>query len=84
MQYLEVHLTPARFLHSLGVMKVMEELAPIYQVDRDAAVLAGLVHDAGKELDQVHMEQLAQELGHEFQCPEDRDPVLPGSKSCRG
>jgi len=76
MQYLEVHLTPARFLHSLGVMKVMEELAPIYQLDRDAAVLAGLVHDAGKELDQVHMEQLAQELGHEFQCPEDRDPLF--------
>jgi len=74
--YLDGQLSPARFLHSLGVMKVMEELAPIYQIDRQEAVLAGLVHDAGKELDQVHMEQLAQELGYKLQCPEDRDPLF--------
>jgi predicted HD superfamily hydrolase involved in NAD metabolism len=48
--YLKKKLTPKRFEHSLGVMRTMEELAPIYGLDKDQAVLAGLLHDTAKEL----------------------------------
>ena len=48
--YLKKKLTLKRFEHSLGVMRTMEELAPIYGLDRHQAVLTGLLHDAAKEL----------------------------------
>jgi predicted HD superfamily hydrolase involved in NAD metabolism len=48
--YLKKKLTPKRFEHSLGVMRTMEELAPIYKLDLRQAVLTGLLHDAAKEL----------------------------------
>ena len=48
--YLKERLTPQRFEHSLGVMKTMEELASIYSLDLHQARLAGLLHDAAKEL----------------------------------
>ena len=48
--YLKMRLTPRRFEHSLGVMNTIEELAPIYNLDREQAMLAGLLHDAGKDL----------------------------------
>ena len=48
--YLKERLTPQRFEHSFGVMKTMEELAPIYNLDLHQARLAGLLHDAAKEL----------------------------------
>ena len=48
--FLEKVLTPNRLAHSLGVMQVMGELAEIYQLDRDQALTAGILHDAGKDL----------------------------------
>lgn len=48
--FLEKVLTPSRLAHSLGVMQVMGELADIYQLDRDKALTAGILHDAGKDL----------------------------------
>jgi predicted HD superfamily hydrolase involved in NAD metabolism len=48
--YLKGRLTPPRFEHSLGVMRTMEELTTIYNLDRQQAMLAGLLHDAAKEL----------------------------------
>jgi len=48
--YLKKKLTPKRFEHSLGVMGTLEELAPIYGLDKDQATLTGLLHDAAKEL----------------------------------
>jgi predicted HD superfamily hydrolase involved in NAD metabolism len=48
--YLKKKLTPQRFGHSLGVMETMEELAPIYNSNIHQAMLAGLLHDAAKEL----------------------------------
>ncbi|HEX6035034.1 MAG TPA: bis(5'-nucleosyl)-tetraphosphatase (symmetrical) YqeK, partial [Anaerolineales bacterium] len=48
--YVKERLTPRRFEHSLGVMKTMEALAPIYSLDLHQARLAGLLHDAAKEL----------------------------------
>lgn len=48
--FLEKVLTPSRLAHSLGVMQVMGELAEIYQLDRDKALIAGILHDAAKDL----------------------------------
>ena len=48
--YLRKKLTPKRLEHSLGVMETMEELAPIYGLDKHQAILTGLLHDAAKEL----------------------------------
>jgi HD superfamily phosphohydrolase YqeK len=48
--FLKQLLTPNRLRHSYGVMQVMQELAPIYALDPKKALLAGLLHDAAKEL----------------------------------
>jgi predicted HD superfamily hydrolase involved in NAD metabolism len=48
--YLKERLSPQRFEHSIGVMNTIEELASIYNLDQRQARLAGLLHDAAKEL----------------------------------
>jgi HD superfamily phosphohydrolase YqeK len=58
--YLTQRLSPARLQHSLGVMQVMDTLAPLYGLDPAAAHIAGLVHDAGKELPMEQMLEIAQ------------------------
>ena len=47
-----------RFAHSLGVMDLSGELARIYNVDEKRASLAGLIHDAAKQLPEVEMRGL--------------------------
>lgn len=48
--FLQSHLTPQRLDHSLRVMRVMAELAPVYALDAEQAMTAGLLHDAAKDL----------------------------------
>lgn len=48
--FLKGLLTPPRLQHSLGVMRVMAELAPIYSLDRAQAMTVGLLHDAARDL----------------------------------
>lgn len=43
-------LSPYRLRHSVGVMRVMRELANIYELDVEKAMVAALLHDAAKEL----------------------------------
>jgi predicted HD superfamily hydrolase involved in NAD metabolism len=59
--FLERVLTPMRYQHSLGVMQVMGELAEIYGIDLQKAVVSGLLHDAAKDLDPLEQPQLIQE-----------------------
>ncbi len=73
--YLSQHLTPARLQHSLRVMDVMDALAPIYGLDPAAAHLAGLAHDAGKELTLERMLEIAQAVNFPLTTPCDRDPL---------
>lgn len=47
---LKENLTEYRYIHSLGVMKMAEELATIYNVDVESTRLAGLLHDIAKEM----------------------------------
>jgi predicted HD superfamily hydrolase involved in NAD metabolism len=55
--FLESVLTPARLLHSLGVMQVMGELAEVYGLDQEMARTIGLLHDAAKDLPLVQQEE---------------------------
>lgn len=73
--YLTQRLTPARLQHSLGVMQVMDMLAPIYGLDPIAAHIAGLAHDAGKELPLAQMEAIARTLHLPQHHPSDHDPL---------
>lgn len=75
-QFLEHHLTPSRYQHSLGVMQVMADLAGIYALDRKKAVLAGYLHDAGKDLEPAQQQQIIEEASIEIFTPCDRDYVL--------
>ena len=49
-RYLQGRLTPGRYAHSLGVMRVMGDLAPVYGLDPGRATVAGLLHDAAKDM----------------------------------
>ncbi len=43
-------LSPKRYIHSIGVMKMAQKLAKHYCLDEQTAALTGLVHDIAKEL----------------------------------
>lgn len=49
--YLKVHLKENRFQHTMGVVKVAEELCEIYGCSKEKAKLAALLHDAAKYMD---------------------------------
>lgn len=50
-----------RLLHVLGTAHIMAVLAELHRLDRDAAVLAALIHDQSKELTP---EKIEHELAH--------------------
>jgi predicted HD superfamily hydrolase involved in NAD metabolism len=80
LSFLERVLTPKRFQHSIGVMQVMGELAKVYSLDRDKAVLAGLLHDAAKDLAPAQQAALVEEGRVEIRhaCEGDWDHYLYG------
>lgn len=47
---LKKDLKPNRYIHSVNTMKVAVALAEYYGVNRDAAAIAGLLHDCAKNL----------------------------------
>ena len=49
-QDLKQILSEKRYLHSIGTMKLAEELAKQYHVNPEEAALTGLAHDMAKEL----------------------------------
>lgn len=55
-------LSSEKFTHSLNVMKETVELAEHYQVDRDLAVVAGLLHDCAKCIPNEEMLRLCSEF----------------------
>ncbi len=68
-------LAPARLQHSLGVMQVMSELAEVYELDHAQALLAGLLHDAAKDMSVERQLTLAKEAQIKFQHECERHPV---------
>lgn len=71
--FLEKVLTPGRLRHSLGVMQVMQELTPIYGLDGEKAALAGLLHDAAKDLPAAPREELIRQGSIPNQAVYERD-----------
>lgn len=47
---LKENMSERRYIHSLGVMEMAEELAKVYNVDVEEARIAGLLHDIAKEM----------------------------------
>lgn len=73
--YLNQRLTPARLLHSQGVMRVMADLAEVYELDPKQALAAGLLHDSAKDLNQEQLLELAEEGRIELFDPTEQHPV---------
>ena len=74
--FAERQLTSQRFQHSLGVMQVMDELAAIYDLDKTAAITAGILHDIAKEFTPDDLMKLASE-NHIVLCTEyDKIPLF--------
>jgi len=73
--FLKQNLSPARYQHSLGVMRVMGELAEIYHLNRKKALVAGLLHDVAKELTPEQMLQSAYAAKLKFTCSAERHPT---------
>ena len=74
--FLEQVLTPGRLRHSLGVMQVMGELAPIYALDPEKALVTGLLHDAAKDLPPEQVQQIVDEAGIIIHEPADENYLL--------
>lgn len=64
--FLEGILSPERLRHSLGVMQVMLDLSPIYSLNPEQAMIAGLLHDAAKDLSHKDQLALAKEANIQF------------------
>lgn len=58
---LQSHLSEHRYVHVLGVAKAARELACRYMYDPDKAEVAGLLHDAAKQLPLETMQELARQ-----------------------
>jgi len=61
--FLESILTPKRLEHSLQVRVVMGELAEVYDLNQEQALLAGLLHDAAKDIGETEQTRLIVEAG---------------------
>ena len=59
--YLQQHLSPTRYTHSLGVMRIMAELTDIYALDQKTAKLAGLAHDVAKDMSATALLRVAEQ-----------------------
>ncbi|WP_461207255.1 bis(5'-nucleosyl)-tetraphosphatase (symmetrical) YqeK [Clostridium sp. DL1XJH146] len=63
-EYLNRELKEKRYEHSLNVRDTAKLLAEIYDADKEKAVLAGLVHDAAKYLNNDTMIEYATKYGY--------------------
>ncbi len=69
-------LTEHRYTHSLGVMETAEKLATIFGVDREKAVVAGLLHDCAKQIEKPTQLAMCDELGVELDEIKRENPAL--------
>ena len=58
-EHLKATLSPHRYQHVLGVAQAARQLAEQYGGDVDQAEVAGLLHDAAKQMDLPAMQKLA-------------------------
>jgi len=75
LSFLKGSLSPPRWQHSLGVMRVMAELVEVYSLDCDQALTTGLLHDAARDMSDAQLLALAKEAGIELIDPCEQHPV---------
>jgi predicted HD superfamily hydrolase involved in NAD metabolism len=68
-------LSDARIRHSIGVMQVMADLAPIHSLDHTQAVTAGLLHDVARDVRDADLLAFAENVGIPLHHPCERHPV---------
>ncbi len=56
-------LTEHRYTHSIGVMETAVEMAERFGVDKEKAMIAGLLHDCAKQIDRETQIAMCDELG---------------------
>lgn len=71
--YLATKLSQHRLQHSIGVMETMAKLADVYELDKEKALQAGLLHDIAKELKPAAYERIVEEARIEIRCEEDKN-----------
>lgn len=71
--FLQRVLSPARLNHSLGVTQMMAQFSEIYSLDPQKAFLAGLLHDAAKDLSPDQQAEIIAEAGLGMDQPWDQD-----------
>ena len=74
--FTERTLTPERFKHSVGVMQVLAELAPIYGLNERTAMSAGILHDIAKEFTSDDLVNFAYENNIPLRTNYDRYPLF--------
>ena len=74
--FIERTLTPERFRHSVGVMQVIAELAPIYGLNERTAMAAGILHDIAKEFSSDDLINFANENNIPLRTAYDRFPLI--------
>ncbi len=57
--WLKEHLSEERFLHTMGVYEMAEELAEKFGADKNKAGIAALLHDCAKEIPFEEMQEIA-------------------------
>lgn len=65
-EILKTKLKPKRYIHTLGVLKMAEELAKRFNADYKKAQLAGLLHDCAKDIDIKEQIKLCKNNGIEL------------------
>jgi predicted HD superfamily hydrolase involved in NAD metabolism len=68
-------LSDARIRHSIGVMQVMADLAPIYSLDQAQATTAGFLHDVARDVPDADMFAYVEHVGIPLRHPCERHPV---------
>jgi len=74
-------LDEARYEHTLGVAKTAQMLACIYEVDKDQAYLAGLLHDCAKNISHKQKIKLCKDAGLSISDVEKENPSLLHAKA---
>ncbi len=69
-------LSPARYRHSLAVMKLACQLADLYGAEQEPAVVAGLLHDVAREIEPQELLSMAETMGLDIDDVERKAPVL--------
>lgn len=62
--YIEKHLSPKRYIHTMGVVEVGQTLASVYEADIEKVRIACLLHDVGRRYSLDELKNFLKEREH--------------------